>query len=126
MPISLRLPADVERQIAGYSARHGVSKSAVIVRSISEFLANHTQPSSFQIYEEAMCEERNQRDDVKREAAEQRPHKIKAREAIRGIESESPTDISRSDRRARFTARVGREGAAFPVQSAGSTFCVER
>ena len=84
MPISLRLPADVERQIAGYSARHGVSKSAVIVRSISEFLANHTQPSSFQIYEEAMREERNQRDDAKRESAEQRPHKIKAHAVLRG------------------------------------------
>ncbi len=56
MPISLRLPVEVEKQIAGYSARHGVSKSAVIVRSISEFLANHAQPSSFQIYEEAMRE----------------------------------------------------------------------
>ncbi len=88
MPISLRLPVEVEKQIAGYSARHGVSKSAVIVRSISEFLANHAQPSSFQIYEEAMREAQVEssagKSDLKREAAGRRPRKIKVREAIRG------------------------------------------
>lgn len=108
MPISLRLPADIESQIAGYSARAGVSKSALIVRSIQEFLARHTQRSSLQIYEEAMhAAERRERQsrpaaggsgsagadgadgadgavgDAQREVAEQRPHKLQIREALR-------------------------------------------
>ena len=87
MPISLRLPADVETQIAGFSARLGLSKSALIVRSIQEFLANHAQPSSLQIYEEAMRGTQDApgraKSDEKSETAEQRPHKLQARAAIR-------------------------------------------
>ena len=87
MPISLRLPTEIEDQIAGFSARQGLSKSAVIVRSIHEFLARNTQPSSLQIYEEVMREGADRsgvvKGDVKREAAEQRPHKILVRDAIR-------------------------------------------
>lgn len=87
MPISLRLPTDIENQIAGFSARQGLSKSAVIVRSIHEFLARNAQPSSLQIYEEVMRERadasNNAKSDAKREAAEQRPHKILVRDAIR-------------------------------------------
>lgn len=87
MPISLRLSTDIEDQIAGFSARQGLSKSAVIVRSIHEFLARNAQPSSFQIYEEVMREGVDESGDVnndrKREAAEQRPHKILVRDAIR-------------------------------------------
>ena len=87
MPISLRLPTEIEDQIAGFSERQGLSKSAVIVRSIHEFLARNAQPSSFQIYEEAMREgadeSNNAKHDAKRETAEQRPHKILVRDAIR-------------------------------------------
>ena len=87
MPISLRLPADIETQIAGFSARLGLSKSAVIVRSLQEFLARHAQPSSLQIYEEAMGATQDApglaKSDEKNEAAEQRPHKLQARVAIR-------------------------------------------
>lgn len=90
MPISLRLSAEIESEIVGFSARHGVSKSAVIVRSIQEFLARNAQPTSFQIYQEVMAEAGNQgeqkgiaKSDAKREAAELRPLKIQAREAIR-------------------------------------------
>ena len=83
MPISLRLPEDLETQIAGFGARQGMSKSAVIVRSIHEFLAKHTQPSSLQIYEEVMREAEGQRDDAEREALEQRPLKLAVRKAIR-------------------------------------------
>ena len=54
MPISLRLPSDVDSQIASYSARLGLSKSAVIVRSIEEFLAKNAQPSAYQLYLDAM------------------------------------------------------------------------
>lgn len=83
MPISLRLPSDIEAQIAGFGARLGLSKSALIVRSIQEFLARHAQPSSLQIYEEAMREALDSATDGKRESMEQRPLKRKAREAIR-------------------------------------------
>ena len=87
MPISLRLPADLETQIAGFSARLGLSKSAVIVRSIQEFLAKHAQPSSLQIYEEAMRGTLDApgpaKSDENSGAAEQRPHKLQARAAIR-------------------------------------------
>ena len=83
MPISLRLPPEIEDQIAGFSARQGLSKSAVIVRSIHEFLARNAQPSSFQIYEEVMRERVDESRDAKREAAKQRPHKILVRDAIR-------------------------------------------
>lgn len=87
MPISLRLPTEIEDQITGFSARQGMSKSAVIVRSIHEFLARNAQPSSFQIYDEVMREgadkSGNAKSDAKREAAEHRPHKILVRDAIR-------------------------------------------
>jgi len=91
MPISLRLPADIEDQVASFSARQGISKSAVIVRSIHEFLNRNAQPSSLQIYEELMRENANNSGDTKRnaerdakyEGAEQRPHKILVRDAIR-------------------------------------------
>ncbi len=49
MPISLRLPPDIETRIAGFGSRAGLTKSAVIVRSIEEFLARHAQPSSQRI-----------------------------------------------------------------------------
>ncbi len=43
MPMSLRLPADIETQIASFAARTGLTKSAVIVRSIQSFLAQHDE-----------------------------------------------------------------------------------
>jgi hypothetical protein len=82
MPISLRLPADVETQIASFGARLGISKSAVIVRSIQEFLAAHTHPTSLQIYEEAMRTAQDSNRDTEREVVEQRPHKLQVRTAI--------------------------------------------
>jgi hypothetical protein len=45
---------NIKAQIAEFSARQGVSKSAVIVRSIEEFLSKNAQASSFEIYEQAM------------------------------------------------------------------------
>ena len=88
MPISLRLPADIETRIAGFGARQGMSKSAVIVRSIQEFLARHGQPSSFQVYEGVMRDGdaaglRTRKSDARREAAEPRPLKLASRAAIR-------------------------------------------
>ena len=86
MPISLRLPVDVESQIAGFGARLGLTKSAVIVRSIHEFLAHHAQPSSLEIYEAAM--QASVANSLQREAVaahstnEARPHKLKVRAVI--------------------------------------------
>ena len=92
MPISLRLPADIEAQIAGYGARAGLTKSAVIVRSIQEFLAHHAEPTSAQIYEEAMrqadAQEGNANDNTVADAQEQRPLKQQARQAIRNKHQE--------------------------------------
>lgn len=88
MPISLRLPVDTETMIADYGARHGLSKTAVIVRSIQEFLATHAEPSSLQIYEGAMRESAvaasaSARSNAAREDAEKRSRKLAVREAIR-------------------------------------------
>ena len=55
MPLSLRLPPEVDSQIANFSARLGLSKSAVIVRSIEEFLAKNAQPSAYELYLDAMA-----------------------------------------------------------------------
>lgn len=63
MPVSLRLPTEIEAQIAAYSAREGLSKSAVIVRSIQEFFARNAQPSALEIYEAVMRSESDLSDD---------------------------------------------------------------
>lgn len=108
MPISLRLPPAIEAQIAGFGTRQGLSKSAVIVRSIQEFLARNAQPTSFQIYQEAMGgavrdDGRNTLDtDGARAAAETRPHKLQVREAIRR----------------KHAKRVARSGAAVKAMDA--------
>ncbi|WP_326541835.1 hypothetical protein [Pseudorhodoferax sp.] len=82
MPISLRLPPELETQIAGFSEREGMTKSAVIVRSIHEFLARHAQPSAQEIYEQVMREAQDAPTDRPPRAAEQRPHKLALRESI--------------------------------------------
>ena len=87
MPISVRLPSEVESQIAGFGARAGLSKSAVIVRSIQEFLARHAEPSSQQIYQQVMREAQGKsgaaKADLLRESLEQRTLKQQVRKAIR-------------------------------------------
>lgn len=100
--ISLRLPTEIEGQIAGYSARQGMSKSAVIVRSIHEFLARKAQPSPFRIYEEVIREGAVKSgvamSDAKREVAEQRPHKISAGDAIRQKHAERSARANRTSK----------------------------
>lgn len=102
MPISLRLPKDIEDQIAGYSARQGVSKSSVIVRSIHEFLNRNAQPSSLQIYEEVMAggvdKSGAAKSDAKREAAEKRPHKMLVRDAIRQRHAERSASATKTSK----------------------------
>jgi hypothetical protein len=105
MPISLRLPTDIETQIASFSARQGVSKSAVIVRSIQEFLAKNAQPSSFEIYEKAMRasatpDAKTLRSDAQRELAEQRPVKLQVRDALRRKHAQRSGNALRSTRKA--------------------------
>ena len=82
MPVSLRLPLKVEQQIAEYGVRQGLTKSAVIVRSIETFLAAHAQPNAYQLYLDAMQEARPapQR---QRGAGETRPHKLAIQKAVR-------------------------------------------
>lgn len=102
MPISLRLPSDIEAQIAGFGARHGLSKSAVIVRSIHEFLAHHAHPSSQQIYEEAMRDSQNAAPQVR--ASDTRPHKQKFQAAMQRKHAE------RSARASEGQAKTKRAG----------------
>ena len=84
MPTSLRLPVDVENQLSDYVLRAGVSKSAVIVRSIEAYLAERAQPSAYDLYVKAMDEA--DRTQVTQQVAipnEQRPHKLAYRAALR-------------------------------------------
>ena len=82
MPISLRIPIQIETQIADYSSRCGISKSAVIVRSIEEFLSKHAQPSAYQVYLDVM--KAADKEPVKQKRApEQRGHKLAVQKALR-------------------------------------------
>ena len=92
MPLSLRLPADIESEIAAFGARHKVSKSSVIVRSIREFLVLHAQPSPQEMYRQEMqaAAKRALTDGARRQATkggtariEVRPHKIKFQQLMR-------------------------------------------
>jgi hypothetical protein len=103
MPISLRLPSDIEDQIAGFGALHGLSKSAVIVRSIQEFLAHHTHPSSQQIYEEAMRDAQKTAPQVR--APDARPHKQKLQAAMQHKHAERSARASQVETK---TKRAGK------------------
>ena len=100
MPISLRLPTDIENQIAGYGSRTGLTKSAVIVRSIQEFLARNAAPSSLQIYDQVMQQADDEGGDIQadllREGLEQRPVKLQARQAIQLKHAERSERASRA------------------------------
>ncbi|NJM42955.1 MAG: hypothetical protein HC858_01205 [Brachymonas sp.] len=100
MPTSLRLPLPIEAQIASFSLRSGISKSALIVRSIEEYLSRHAQPSAYDIYQEVM-QESAARPSVAR-APEQRAHKLAIRDAVRakqGARSTSGQANSKSSAR---------------------------
>jgi hypothetical protein len=81
MPISLRLPNDMEEQLAGLSVRQKTSKSALIVRSITEFLQRQNTPSSQEIYEHAVRAASSVRVSVERQP-EARPQKLAVRDAV--------------------------------------------
>ena len=82
MPVSLRLPADLEAQLAEFGARHNTTKSAVIVRSVRDFLALHAAPSMQDLYAQAMdaAERTAPTSDTAR--TETRPHKLAFRERM--------------------------------------------
>jgi predicted transcriptional regulator len=82
MPISLRLPNDMEAQLAGLSVRQKTSKSALIVRSITEFLKRHNEPTSQEIFEQAMRAAGGERPRTARQP-EIRAHKLAVQDAIR-------------------------------------------
>lgn len=84
MPISLRLPLKVEQQIAEYGARQGLTKSAVIVRSIETFLAEHAEPNAYQLYLDVMQEAAADVPTAKHErrAGVERPHKLAIQKAM--------------------------------------------
>lgn len=83
MAISLRLPLDIESQLVGFSARQGISKSALIVRSIQEYLAKNAQPSAYQLYIDALkAVDDTAPADAKRDAVQPRGSKLAARTAV--------------------------------------------
>ena len=83
MAISLRLPLDIESQLVGFSARQGISKSALIVRSIQEYLAKNAQPSAYQLYMDALQKVDDAFPaDAKRDALQARGGKLTARTAM--------------------------------------------
>lgn len=100
MPISLRLPTDIEDQIARYGSRTGLTKSAVIVRSIQEFLTRHAAPSSLQIYEEVMQQADDGGGDAQfdllRDGLAQRPLKLQVRQAIQSKHAERSERATRA------------------------------
>ena len=97
MPTSLRLPIDIETQLAGFGSRAGLSKSAVIVRSIQEFLARNSAPSSLQIYQEVMQADKSPQSEAASgalktglfgESSGARPAKLAVRQALRNKHAE--------------------------------------
>ena len=78
MALSLRLPSDIENMVIAYSAREGVSKSAVIVQSIRHFFERKKpQPTAYEMYLEVMENAKNRPVDERRQIdSETRPHKI--------------------------------------------------
>lgn len=51
MPISIRLKPQLEQRVAEYSVRKGISKSAVIARSLEDYLDRHAGPMLYELYE---------------------------------------------------------------------------
>lgn len=97
MAISLRLPQDIESQLVSFSARQGISKSALIVRSIQEFLNRNVQPSAYQLY---LAATQNVQDDEpeqsQRETLEQRSTKLAVRGALRAKHAQRSERASRA------------------------------
>ncbi len=94
MPVSLRLPMPVEAQIMSLSVRSGISKSALIVRSIEEYLSRHAQPSAYEIYEEVMQASTSKAGAER--APELRAHKLALRDAVQAKQSARSATASKA------------------------------
>jgi predicted DNA-binding protein len=97
MPVSLRLPLPIEAQIMSLSLRSGMSKSALIVRSIEEYLSRHAQPSAFDIYQEVMQEESSKASTTR--MPEQRAHKLAVSDAVRAKQARRSDAAKTTSRR---------------------------
>ena len=97
MPVSLRLPPDVEHQIAEYATRQGLTKSAVIMRSLHEFLAKHAKPSAYQIYLDVMLQVADA-PRTERGVHDSRPHKIAFRQAVERKHAERSARAGRAQK----------------------------
>jgi hypothetical protein len=88
MALSLRLPSDIEQMIVAYSASEGISKSAVIMKSIRDFFERQKpQPTAYDIYLQVMAESKaeqakNCKEDWYQIDKETRPHKIAIHKAM--------------------------------------------
>jgi hypothetical protein len=101
MPLSLRLPGFLESELAQYSARAGISKSAAIVRSIEEFMARHAQPNAHALYLQTMPAG-EALSDTKAKPADPRPRKRAFRAAM---QAKQEARIGRSRKALTQTAR---------------------
>ena len=106
MPLSLRLPAQIESEIAAFSTRHKTSKSAVILRSIREFLTAHAQPSSQAIYGEEMQAAVRRAQAGVPPRVDARPHKIQYAQLMAGKHARRTGQPVK-----RMAARTGKAGA---------------
>ena len=93
MPVSLRLPAELEAQLAEFGALHNTTKSAVIVRSVRDFLAAHAAPSMQEIYHQAMHVAERSTPASEAARTETRPHKLAFRERMRQKHAVRSTSI---------------------------------
>ena len=71
----------MKNQIYTKASRMGLSKSAIIVRSIEEFLAKNAQPSAYQLYLDAMASsQKTVTPSVEKKAVD--GHKLAVRKAL--------------------------------------------
>jgi uncharacterized protein HemY len=51
MPLSIRLKPALEQRVAEYAVRNGKSKSAVIAKSVEEYLERNSGPELYALYQ---------------------------------------------------------------------------
>jgi predicted DNA-binding protein len=78
MPISLRLPNEIETELARASAALGITKTALIHRGIEAYLRDHALPTAHDLYLRTQPSASATRDTP----IEQREHKQRFREAM--------------------------------------------
>lgn len=81
MPLSLRLRPQLEQRIAEYSARTGMSKSAVVALGVAEFLDACLEPTPYELGKDAFEEKGSGRRNVSRTYRERFRRYARARHA---------------------------------------------